>query len=123
MSQAALKSSLVFKISSARAWAHACVTGAFEGSADDARDGYIHLSAAGQVAATAAKHFAGRTDLVIVAFAAARLGGALLWEPARGGDLFPHLYGPLPASAALWARAMPLGPDGVPRAPEEITAC
>ncbi len=118
-----MKDLAVFKILTARAWARACVTGACEGSADDARDGYVHLSAARQIAETAGKYFMGQTDLMIVAFDAARLGDALRWEPARGGDAFPHLYAPLPVSAALWARPMPPGPDGVPRAPAETLPC
>jgi uncharacterized protein (DUF952 family) len=31
----------------------------------------------------------------------------LKWEPSRSGELFPHHYGPLPASAALWIRRIP----------------
>lgn len=115
-----MKDPIVFKILSARAWAIACVEGAFQGSPGDARDGYIHLSAWSQVSATAAKYFSGQGDLMIVAFDVAKLGDALRWEPARGGDLFPHLYAPLPVPAALWARAMPLGSDGIPRARREI---
>jgi uncharacterized protein (DUF952 family) len=58
-----------------------------------------------------------------VAFDAAALGSALRWEPSRGGALFPHLYGPLPTSLALWVRAAPLGTDGVPVMPEEVATC
>ena len=42
------------------------------------------------------------------------LGEALRWEPSRGGDLFPHLYAELPASAVIEAHPLALGPDGVP---------
>ena len=42
------------------------------------------------------------------------LGEALKWEPSRGGDLFPHLYGPLPVSAVVEARPLGLDADGVP---------
>lgn len=72
------------------------VGGAFRGAAVDLADGYIHLSAADQVAETLAKHFAGRADLVLASFDAEALGNALRWEPSRGGALFPHLYAPLP---------------------------
>ena len=77
-----------------------------------AADGYIHFSTGEQVAETAARHFAGAADLVLVAVAAAALGPALKWEPSRGGALFPHLYGALPLDAVLWVKPLPLGADG-----------
>jgi uncharacterized protein (DUF952 family) len=103
---------IVFKICHIAEWAQAERAGSFRGSAVDARDGYIHLSAAEQVADTAARHFAGAEGLVLVAVDAAALGSDLRWEPSRGGALFPHLYAPLPLSAVLWTRPLPLGPDG-----------
>ena len=85
---------------------------AFAGAPVDLADGFIHFSTKAQVAATAARHFAGADDLLLVAVEAAQLGEALKWEASRGGDLFPHLYGPLPLSAVLWARPLRLGDDG-----------
>lgn len=67
----------------------------FDGSADDARDGFIHLSTVEQLAGTLEKHYAGRTGLVGARCDPASLGDALRWEPSRGGALFPHLYRPL----------------------------
>ena len=67
--------------------------GAFRGAPLDLRDGFIHFSTAAQAAETAAKHFAGAADLVLVAVDADALGAGLKWEPSRGGALFPHLYG------------------------------
>ena len=61
---------------------------------------------------TAGKHFAGQDDLLLIAVAADRLGDALRYEPSRGGELFPHLYAPLPLSAVLWVKRLPLGPLG-----------
>jgi uncharacterized protein (DUF952 family) len=49
---------------------------------------------------------------MLVAVDAAVLGEALKWEPSRGGDLFPHLYGALGLDAVLWAVPLPLGADG-----------
>ncbi len=80
-------------------WREAARDGVFRGAPIDLADGYIHFSTAAQVAETAARHFAGATDLVLVAVDAAALGDALRWEPSRGGALFPHLYGTLPLSA------------------------
>jgi uncharacterized protein (DUF952 family) len=114
---------IVFKIASADGWAAACRSGAFAGSAADIRDGFIHLSARHQLAETAAKHFAGQANLLLIAFDAATLGAALEWEVSRGGDLFPHLFEPLPTAAALWTKLLPLGEDGLPRLPEDLDEC
>jgi uncharacterized protein (DUF952 family) len=104
---------IVFKICRASEWAQAERSGTFAGSPVDLRDGYIHFSTAEQVASTAAMHFAGVDGLTLVAVDADALGAALKWEPARGGALFPHLYGPLPVANVLWVRALPL--DGAGR--------
>lgn len=114
---------IVFKILPDSDWEEARRHGAYAGSADDARDGFIHLSAAHQLAGTAARHFRDREGLLLAAFSAASLGPNLRWEISRGGDLFPHLYGQLPARLALWTRALPLGQDGVPVLPMEIARC
>ncbi len=114
------KLTTVYKILTQADWEEACSTGSYAGSRDDIRDGFIHLSAAHQVAGTAARHFRGIADLLVVALDAEKLGSALRWEPSRGGDLFPHCYGPLPVSAAMWSRPLPLGADGVPVIPKEV---
>jgi uncharacterized protein (DUF952 family) len=101
---------LIFKVCGREEWAAAKVAGVYRGSADDRRDGFIHFSTQAQLPGTLAKHFAGRDDLVLIAIEADALGDALKWEPSRGGDLFPHLYGALLTSAALWARPLPLEP-------------
>ncbi len=90
---------LVYKICRADEWRAAEDQGRFDGNADDARDGFVHLSGANQVEGTLNKHYAGQRDLVLVAFDADALP-SLTWEPSRGGELFPHHYGPLPVSAA-----------------------
>jgi uncharacterized protein (DUF952 family) len=102
----------IYKVCGAAEWAAAEAAGVYEGSADDRRDGFIHFSTMEQLARTLARHFAGRDDLVLVAVEAETLGDALKWEPSRGRDLFPHLYGALPVAAALWARPLPLDANG-----------
>ena len=91
--------------------------GLYEGSEVDRRDGFIHLSAAHQVRATAQKHFSGKTDLLLVAVAEEALGPNLKWETSRGGDLFPHIYGALPLSAVSEVTPLPLV-NGVHQFPE-----
>lgn len=105
-------SDIIFKICPAAQWRAAEGTGVFEGAPIDLADGYIHFSSADQVVETAAKHFAGQDDLLLVAVDASALGDALKWEVSRGGALFPHLYAPLDPRAALWARPLPLDGDG-----------
>jgi uncharacterized protein (DUF952 family) len=102
----------IYKICETAQWAQAERDGAFRGSEVDLTDGYIHFSTAAQVAGTAAKHFAGMSDLVLVAAGAEDLGGGLKWETSRGGALFPHLYGPLPLAAVRWVQALLLDHDG-----------
>ena len=104
---------VIFKICLASEWMEAERTGTFRGSGIDLRDGYIHFSTAEQVVATAAMHFTGVAGLKLVAVDADALGADLEWEPARDGALFPHLYGPLTVSQALWVRDLPL--DGAGR--------
>jgi uncharacterized protein (DUF952 family) len=103
---------LIFKIVATEEWRAAKAAGGLAGAAIDLADGYIHFSSANQAPETAAKWFAGREDLTLVAVDPAALGAALRWEPSRGGALFPHLYGRLPMSAVVWSRPLPLGPDG-----------
>jgi uncharacterized protein (DUF952 family) len=97
---------LIYKIVTAAAWSAAVAQGRFDGASVDLADGYIHFSTAEQVEETAAKHFAGQDGLLLVAVEAEKLGEALVFEPSRGGALFPHLYGALPT--ALVQSALPL---------------
>jgi uncharacterized protein (DUF952 family) len=105
-------SKTIYKIVAVEEWREAEQAGRFSGSAVDLADGYIHLSTATQVAETAAKHFAGRGDLLLVAVDEAALGRQLRYEASRGGALFPHLYGPLPLSAVLRVDPLRLDPGG-----------
>jgi uncharacterized protein (DUF952 family) len=114
---------LVFKVVPRAQWDVACRNGTFAGSADDERDGFIHLSTEMQLAGTLAKHFRGRDDLVLVGFDAHALGKKLVWEVSRGGDHFPHLYTSLPTALALSLHELRLGDDGVPQTPEDFSAC
>jgi uncharacterized protein (DUF952 family) len=103
---------LIFKIFRRAEWEALRRDGQTPGAPVDIADGYIHFSTAAQVAETAARHFAGVGDLVLVAVEAEALGGALRWEPARGGALFPHLYRPLRLSDVVWDTSLPLGAAG-----------
>ena len=95
---------VAFKILDAGDWTAAQASGAFLGSAIDLKDGFIHLSTADQLEETVRRHFAGRTGLVLLTVDLAVLGSAVRWEPSRGGELFPHVYGPMPLSVVREAR-------------------
>ena len=112
----------LYKICTEAAFAEAQSMGRFEGSEDDTSDGFIHLSAPHQLPGTLAKHFAGRSGLLLLAIDPQTLGDALRWEPSRGGALFPHLYGPLDLAALLSVEKLPLGQDGSHRLPSGVFA-
>ena len=114
---------LIYKILPAQDWNDAVSQGVYEGSADDARDGFIHLSTATQLAETARRHFAGQSGLVVVAIDAESLpGGQLKWETSRGGDRFPHLYGTFDPRIALSVDALTWDKDGAPCLPQSVKA-
>lgn len=103
---------IIFHMCRAEEWERALVAGSYPGSSQDAADGFIHFSTAAQVEESAAKHRAGQDGLVLLTVDGAALGDALRWEPSRGGQLFPHLYGALPVAAVPRVDPLPLGPDG-----------
>lgn len=106
-------SSVIYKICRRDEWRQAVRQGHFAGSAVDLQDGFIHFSAAHQVSATFQKHFAGQADLVVISVGTNGLGDALKWEVSRGGDLFPHLYGPLAVDGVLRVDDLRVTDDGV----------
>jgi uncharacterized protein (DUF952 family) len=109
---------VIYKLLSTQEWVRAREAGRYDGSEVDRRDGFIHLSGAHQVVETARRHFAGQTGLTLLAVDPAGLGADLRWETSRGGEPFPHLYAPLPASAVTRAYRLP---DGA-AVPEAVAA-
>ena len=105
----------IYKVIPAEAWQAAQQTGVYEGSADDARDGFIHFSTAEQLAETLRKHYPGARDLLLLYVRAESVepADALRWEPSRGGALFPHLYAPLPLTAVQRVEALMLDERGL----------
>ncbi|WP_028751131.1 DUF952 domain-containing protein [Rhizobium leucaenae] len=109
---------VVYKIVPDTLWQQARQTGVFNGASIDLTDNFIHLSTAKQAKETAARYFVGQQGLLLVAIDGDALGDKLVFEPSRGGDLFPHLYAPLQLSAVLWEKPLPIGPDGAHIFPE-----
>jgi uncharacterized protein (DUF952 family) len=111
---------LVYKVLRRAEWSAAQATGVFMGSPADARDGFIHLSAAHQVRGVCDRHFAGEDDLVLLTLDAARLGPALKWEASHKGEAFPHLYGTLPLALGRSVAEIHRRHDGRLSFPAEI---
>ena len=111
-----------FKLIDAAEWKAALEAGHYDGSAVDRADGYIHMSTAAQLAETARRHYAGRDGLMLLPVNTGALDERLVWEPSRGGDLFPHLYGPLAVTAIGTVRALAVSDDGQMRFDDGGTA-
>jgi uncharacterized protein (DUF952 family) len=105
----------IYKILTAEQWASLQLEGVFRGAPVDLHDGYIHFSTALQVAETARRHFKGQANLILVVVDDASLGKALRYEPSRGGQLFPHLFGSLQLSMIERADPLPMDSDGLHR--------
>ena len=101
---------LVFKIVHAPEWP---ASGIYSGSEKDRADGFLHFATAEQLLGTLNRYYADADDLLLVAADATALGDALKYEKSRDGALFPHLYGTLHPKKIVWAKPMPLGPDGL----------
>jgi uncharacterized protein (DUF952 family) len=108
----------IYKICPASAWRAAEHNGVYQGSPDDARDGFIHFSTASQVEGTARKFFSGQSGLLLVEVDADALGDVLRWEPSRNDELFPHLYGQLDLGAVRGVHDLPARSDGTHDIPE-----
>jgi len=93
---------LIYKIFRAAEFHDLLENGRTRGAPIDLADGFVHLSKGDQVRETAARHFKGEDNLVLLALEADTLGDALKWEASRGGDLFPHLYRELTLDDVLW---------------------
>ena len=103
----------IYHICRAEEWQAAQATGSYPGSSQDKADGFMHFSGSAQIIESAAKHRAGQSGLLLLSVDPDALGAALKWEPSRGGQLFPHLYGALAVSAVSSVHDLPLGPDGL----------
>src|SRR5687767_13089209 len=110
----------VFKILRSAEWQAARERGVFPGSADDLRDGFIHLSTLEQLAGTLARHFAGEAGLVLLEIETDAVRSAIKWEPSRGGALFPHLYVDLPLIAVSRTFSIPMTESGVHLLPSDL---
>lgn len=112
--------SYIYKIADRETAERARAAGAVPAMPIDAKDGYIHFSTAAQLAETLRLHFAGRSDLRVLAVRTDALGDGLRWEPSRGGQLFPHYYGTLSRSVVANEARVDVGADGGVDLPEWV---
>jgi len=106
----------IYKVCDNGLWEDAKQVGKFIGAEIDLQDGYIHCSTASQLRDTLARHFAGRDGLVLLKIEISQLD--IVWETARNGDLFPHLYAHLPLNSVVAEYQLEVSADGDHIVPE-----
>ena len=106
----------IYKVCDSGLWEDAKHAGKFIGAEIDLQDGYIHFSTASQLRDTLARHFAGRDGLILLKIEISQLD--IIWETARNGDLFPHLYDHLPLNSVVAEHNLDLSADGIHIVPE-----
>ena len=110
---------LVYKICTEAVWQEAVAKGIFAGATIDLTDGFIHLSTTAQAPVTAGLFFKTGNDLVLVEFDDQHLTG-LKYEPSRGGELFPHVYGSIDTNLALNVSNLIRQTDGSLKFPDKM---
>lgn len=110
----------IYKVTTAALWEEAKETGYLKGMPVDEADGFMHFSTALQLPETLSRHFAGQSGLVLVAVRTGDVEIFLKWEPSRGGELFPHLYGEMPYMAVEWAAEISVAADGSAELPAAV---
>lgn len=76
-------------------------------------EGFIHCSEKSQLLESAQLHFEGEDELVVLFLVEKRLKGILKREPSRNGELFPHIYGPIPVGAIETTKNLVRNKEGV----------
>jgi uncharacterized protein (DUF952 family) len=73
-----------------------------------ALEGFIHCSYEDQIDGVIGRYYAGRDELVILTIDTDKLAARLVAEPSTGGEVYPHIYGPLNMSAVVDAETRKL---------------
>lgn len=100
----------IFHIVDATQWDNLGPEGDYRPPSLDA-EGFVHCSTAAQVADTAERYFSGAAELLLVEIRVDAVREDLRWEAApeghpHAGDLYPHIYAPVPLSAVAGARPL-----------------
>ena len=102
---------MIYRIAEAQDWETAQAAGYFA-SADLAAEGFIHCCTAQQITAVANRYYQGREILLLLEIDETRVPVPLKWEDlTSAGQLFPHVYGPIPLAAVRRCVTLQPGPD------------
>ncbi|MEH6526144.1 MAG: DUF952 domain-containing protein [Sneathiella sp.] len=110
----------IYHMADKDSWNRAIAGGLYRGTENDVNDGFIHFSTKDTVVESAAKHRTGVENLLLLSVESDEMGEALVWEPARAGVLFPHLYGALDPTKVISAVELLLGADNLHVFPELV---
>jgi uncharacterized protein (DUF952 family) len=77
------------------------------------QEGFVHFSFADQVAPSANRHYRDAADLEVVELDPRAVSAPVRIEDTAGtGTAFPHVYGPVPVSAAIAVHPLQRAADG-----------
>ena len=96
----------IFHLALEQEWEAAQADGLYRRSTLDAsldEVGFIHCSDAHQVDGVAERHYAGVEEPLVLLEIDPERAGEVRWEDGGAGELFPHIYGPLPVAAVVAA--------------------
>jgi uncharacterized protein (DUF952 family) len=75
-------------------------------------EGFVHCSRPEQVLPVANRFYQETPDLVLLWIEVELLQSEVRWEAAEGGELFPHVYGPVELDAVSAVTQLIPDPDG-----------
>jgi uncharacterized protein (DUF952 family) len=95
---------LIYHLARAGDWEAALADGAYRVSTIGRtldEEGFVHCACEEQVAGVRERYYRGSDDLVVLAVDVERLSADVRFEDGGGGELFPHVYGPIPVDAVV----------------------
>ena len=98
MSGPGFEEGFVYRLTTEEDWAASKAAGVIAPNADDARDGFLHLSGPAQAQETARLHYGEALGLLALAIPESAIDD-LRWEASRDGEAFPHAYSEVATSA------------------------
>jgi len=116
-----MNSQLIYHIVKRSRWEEAGPAGSFRNSSLDV-EGFIHCSTLEQVLRVADACFRGQHGLALLEIRSAQVRSEIRYEGLPGGQLFPHIYGPLNTDAVARALAFEPSEDGRFKLPPELAA-
>jgi uncharacterized protein (DUF952 family) len=106
----------IYHVATASDWTQAQAAGEYTTSTLGrtlAGEGFIHCSAADQLAGVANMFYQGLPDLLVLVIDTSRVRPEIRLEQLAGSaEPFPHIYGPLNVDAVVETRRFEPGPDG-----------